>query len=309
VTGRAARNLAKGVLRRIFELGQRIGLDVLPRHMYSEIPDVHALRSSTHWRQPYSMAGIGGADIAAQLSFARSCCTPQMMAMLKSTPVHADAVGRNGEEGFGPTESEFLFAFVATRKPRQIFQVGCGVSTAVCLAAAARAGHAVQITCVDPYPTPFLQAEARAGRITLLREKVEALDPARCASLEAGALFFVDSTHALGPAGEVSRLVLEWLPRLRAGTFVHFHDIKFPYDYDRHTLDSTLFFQHESVLLQAFLACNPRFRILASLSMLHYADPRALGELLPNYRPARNADGLNAGAGHFPSSTYLEVIG
>jgi hypothetical protein len=113
----------------------------------------------------------------------------------------------------------------------------------------------------------------------------------------------------LGPAGEVSRIILEMLPRLKAGARVHFHDIKFPYDYDRNILDSALFFQHESVLLHAFLSYNSRFRISASLSLLHYFSPEALAQHLPNYQPAENEKGLSKGEGHFPSSAYLEVVG
>jgi len=41
-------------------------------------------------------------------------------------------------------------------------------------------------------------------------------------------LFFVDSTHTLGPAGEASRIVLEFLPRLRTGVMIHFHEHHFP---------------------------------------------------------------------------------
>ena len=120
-------------------------------------------------------------------------------------------------------------------------------------------------------------------------------------------LFFVDSTHTLGPAGEVSRIVLEMLPCLKPGAHVHFHDITFPYDYDRHTLDSALVFPHESVLLHAFLAYNSRFALSASLAMLHYAAPAELVAALPNYRPAGNDEGLETTPGHFPSAAYLQV--
>ncbi|HSQ03114.1 MAG TPA: hypothetical protein VLN59_03700, partial [Burkholderiales bacterium] len=121
-------------------------------------------------------------------------------------------------------------------------------------------------------------------------------------------LFFVDSTHTLGPAGEVSRIILEMLPRLKAGAWVHFHDILFPYDYDRHILSESLFFQHESALLHGFLVGNQHYAIKASLSMLHYRKPRELATLLPRYTPAGNDEGLHIRAGHFPSSTYLSVV-
>jgi len=70
--------------------------------------------------------------------------------------------------------------------------------------------------------------------------------------LAAGDLFFVDSTHTLGPAGEATRIILEFLPRLRKDVLIHFHDIVFPYDYTPDILDGAMFFPHES-------ACSTRF--------------------------------------------------
>jgi hypothetical protein len=135
----------------------------------------------------------------------------------------------------------------------------------------------------------------------------QSLDLSSLDDLSSDALFFVDSTHTLGPSGEASRIVLEMLPRLKPGAHVHFHDIFFPYDYAPNILD-TLFFWHESVLLHAFLAYNARFRIQASLSMLHYAAPDRLVQWLPNYRPSLHDEGVYTREGHFPSSTYLEVV-
>jgi hypothetical protein len=305
---RRLRNASKLAMRKVFEQGQRLGVDVLPRHFYSELPNIRALRGSQHWRAPYSMVGISGVEPDSQLAFVRECCSDSLIRQLTSKAIHTTASSHNGEVGFGEIEADFLYAFVATKKPRQIFQIGCGVSTAVCLMAAQDAGYQPDVICVEPYPTQYLLREAAAGRITLLRERVELLDLQVVENLGTDLLFFVDSTHTLGPAGEVSRIILEMLPRLKAAAYVHFHDITFPYDYSRHTLTSALFFQHESVLLQAFLTHNSRFRILASLSMLHYLRPAALAECLPNYCPAENDAGLAKGGGHFPSSTYLQAV-
>jgi hypothetical protein len=93
-----------------------------------------------------------------------------------------------------------------------------------------------------------------------------------------------------------------------AGAFVHFHDIYFPYDYPR-TLMSDVVFPGESTLLHAFLIANEKYEIAAALSMLHYARPKELGELIPRYRPQRNDQGLAAERqGHFPSAIYLRVV-
>ena len=305
---RFVKELTKSLARKIFVWGQYLGFDLLPRHFYSEIPDIRVLRREGHWKQAYSMTGVSGTDPAAQLAFVGECCPPDMVEELTSADVYAAAVAKNGEEGFGPVEADFLYAFLTARKPTQIFQIGCGVSTAVCQAAAQRSGYRPDLICLEPYPTDFLRSEAEDGSLTLLEKKAQDLALAVIEGLDEDVLFFVDSSHALGPAGEVSRIILEMLPRLKAGAFVHFHDIRFPYDYERDVLDAALFFQHESSLLHAFLVHNSRFKLCASLSMLHYDCPAQLKAYLPNYEPADNDYGLRKGKGHFPSSTYLEVV-
>jgi hypothetical protein len=126
--------------------------------------------------------------------------------------------------------------------------------------------------------------------------------------LGAGDLLFIDSTHAVRPGGEVNRIVLEVLPRMASGSFVHFHDICFPYDYEPSLL-TTLFFASESTLLHAFLTGNQRYSIAVSLSMLHHACPQQMQSVLPNYRPATLNYGLSTpGGGHFPSATFLSVL-
>src|SRR5439155_14496382 len=130
--------------------------------------------------------------------------------------IHTTACARNGEPGYGPVEADVLFAFVFTHRPRRIVQIGCGVSTAVCLLAASEAGYRPAITCIEPYSNSFLRSAAQAGEITLIPQPVETLDYSFLADLGAGDLFFVDSSHTLGPAGEVTRITLEMLPRLAA---------------------------------------------------------------------------------------------
>jgi hypothetical protein len=300
--------LGKQGFRTIFEFGQHLGVDVLPRHFYSEIPDVADLRRDDRWKEPRSMVGINGTDIGEQLRFVAACCPPAMVERLRAGDIHAHACAENREAGFGQVESEFLHAFLTARRPRRIVQVGCGVATAVMLRAAEEAGERPEVVCVEPYPGEFLREAARAGRIELEATKAQDIPLEVLTGLGAGDLLFVDSSHTVKPGSEVNRLILEVLPRLRRGVWVHFHDIFFPYDYQPGLLSDELFFNNESVLLQAFLIGNPRYTIRAALSMLHYAAPEALRGYLPNYRSAGNEHGLRRSDGDFPASTYLEVI-
>jgi len=295
-------------LRTIFELSQHLGVDILPRHYYSEIPDVNDLRGHDEWKQPRSMVGINGIAIPDQLQFVRDCCPPPVVQRLGAGDIHPQACLKNGESGFGPVEADFLHAFIASRRPRRIVQVGCGVSTAVILRAAEEANYTPELLCIEPFPTEFIRAADRAERIELVPRKAQKVPLEVLTELDGDDFLFVDSSHTVKPGSEVNRLILEVLPRLKRGTWVHFHDIFFPYDYQRGLLSDELFFCNESVLLQAYLTNNPRYTIRASLSMLHYAAPDELREYLPNYHPAENEQGLKRSEDHFPASTYLQVI-
>ena len=118
--------------------------------------------------------------------------------------------------------------------------------------------------------------------------------------------FFVDSSHALGPAGEASQIILEILPRLERGTYVHFHDIWFPYEYSPDVLSSALFFQHETALLYAFLCINERYRIATSLSLLHHLHRRELELCFPHMRPATFVDGIMPTGGTLSKDSLSE---
>jgi hypothetical protein len=256
------------------------------------------------------MAGVAGADIESQMSFLRGCCPPPLPERLRQGGIYRHACQENGEPGYGPVEADFLFCFVTTKRPNRIVQVGCGVSTAVILLAAKEANYTPRVICVDPFPTRYLTRTAENKLIELIPKPAQEVDLKVLTALDAGDLLFVDSTHAVRPGSEVNRIILEVLPRLPAGCFVHFHDIYFPYDYQS-TLLTGLFFAGESTLLHAFLIDNRRYSIAISLSMLHHACPQQMQSLLPNYRPAVMHYGLHTtdrGSGHFPSATYLSVL-
>lgn len=300
------KRLLKTSLHRVFLSGQRLGLDILPRHFYSEIPDIRKLQRSVAWKSPYSMMGVSGADADHQLAFVRRV---MLQADERSRLAYERACIENGAAGYGIAEAQFLFQYITHCKPQCVVQVGAGVSTSIIIQAAESIGQLLQIVCVDPFPTDLLRRLAKAGRIDLVDKPAEEVNPDLVRELRSGDLLFIDSTHTLGPSGEVTRLVLEWLPRLKPGVHAHFHDIMFPYDYMPTLLDGALFFPHETALLHGFLCMNPSFEILCSLSMLHHARRRELAEALPQYGAPETDDGLTVGPGNIPSSIFLKRNG
>jgi hypothetical protein len=307
---RKLKNFGKQTFRNLFEIAQGFGINILPIHFYSEIPNIKELRQEEDWKQPHSMIGVKGKEIETQLAFVKECCGEALQERLKKGDIYSDACSTNGELGYGPIEADFLFCFIYSKRPKRVVQVGCGVSTAVMMLASQEADYELEITCIEPYPTEFLKKYNQLGKLTLISEKAQKVPLNILTDLGENGLLFIDSTHTVKPGSEVNRLILEVLPQLKPGSYVHFHDIYFPYDYKRELLTKDLFFPNESVLLHAFLINNHSYLLKTSLSMLHYATPNDLQKLLPNYKPNPNQFGLEVedAQAHFPSSTYIQVI-
>lgn len=310
-TGGRGRELVKKGAHVAFRLGQRAGFDLLPRHFYSAVPDLRALAATTSWRDPSPMTGVRGTDLDEQVAELETWFTEAVLARIRERDPYEHATAANGAIGFGPAEAQMLHAWIATRRPRRVLQIGAGVSTAVVLDAASRHGVDVEVICVDPYPTRMLQTLAAQGAIRLVAEPAQTAPIEVLTDLEAGDLLFVDSTHTVKPGSEVNRIILEVLPRLRRGVVVHFHDITFPYDYQRDVLEAAIFFWTESTLLHAFLVDNARVRVLVSGSMLQYAREADLRRVLPRFDPRVSVQGLDVPGDlrDFAGSTYLLVDG
>ncbi len=300
----------KLLLYKIFINFQKFGVDILPRHFYSEIPNINKLKNADNWKLPFDMKYIKGSGIKSQVKYMRKIMDNKIVSELSNKEIWVEACRNAGEIGFGKVEAEFLYAFLIKYKPKEIYQIGCGVSTEICLQAAKKIGSKINIVCIEPFPNEYLKSKEKLGQVKLIEKKLQDIDKKtiyeKISNMKRNSLFFVDSSHALGPSGEVSRIILEFLPLLPKETFIHFHDIHFPYDYSRGILKSSLFFQHESVLLQSFLTLNEKFRIHCSLSMLHYMATKDLQKTFKSYKPQKSDYGLSiSNIGDFPSSTYL----
>lgn len=304
---RIVKNLVKQVWHKAFTMGQYIGVDILPRHFYSEIPDMRHLSRTDVWKKPYKMEFMAMSDLEVQKDFV---C--ELMAgncdMVLASEVYQKSCLANGEPGFGPIEAQLLYGFICNKKPARIIQVGCGVSTAIMLNAASDSGYIPEIICIEPYPNAFLSKLANEGRIKLIDKGVEDVTAEVFGGLRAGDFFFVDSSHTLGPAGEVTRIIIDILPLLSEGVYAHFHDIWLPYDYSGWIMADALTFWHETALMMGFLSFNNSFEVVASLSLLHYQRSEDLRRIIPDYNPRVSEYAIVKSEGHYPSSLYLRRV-
>src|SRR5262245_54472413 len=96
----------KRASERVFHTFQGLGFDVLPRHFYSEIPDIAKLRQSVHWRESYTMIGVNGTDVDNQLDYIKSITSDEVRTRLANEDMHAYACSQNGESGYGRVEAD-----------------------------------------------------------------------------------------------------------------------------------------------------------------------------------------------------------
>ena len=101
--------------------------------------------------------------------------------------------------------------------------------------------------------------------------------------LRAGDILFYDGSHCVQTAGDVNWMLLEVMPRVAEGVWVHFHDIFWPADYPASWLLDDGLSWNEQYALQAFLMHNEAWRPRLAVSLLRstrrhlfadLADPR-----------------------------------
>jgi predicted O-methyltransferase YrrM len=202
-----------------------------------------------------------------------------------------------GNPSLGPGDAEYLYCMVRHFRPARIIEVGSGYSTlmvrqAVRANESEDARHTCAHICIEPYEMPWLE---RTG-VEVIRKLVEDTDPAIFGSLGANDILFIDSSHMVRPQGDVLFEILEILPTLAPGVVIHVHDIFSPRDYTSNHLVREVIFWNEQYLLEAFLSCNDRFRIIGALGYLKNRYPEEMFSRLPL---------LNQYRTHLPASFWM----
>jgi hypothetical protein len=286
----------------------RMRLHVLPKHYYTPVPDCTWLdKNRNSWMGRSSLKGIDW-GLLDQFEWLKSTCESNYQEVAGLGFYSSLAQGGLGP-GFGPIESQVLHCFIRTHAPAKIVEIGSGVSTICMLEAAAlnqREGTRVpKITCVEPYPSENLR---KNKKIELIPKKCQEVPLSLFENLSSGDLLFIDSSHAVKVGSDVVRIYLEIIPNLPPGVTIHIHEVYLPYAYPRDVFSMPYWWQ-ETALLTALLVNNSKLSVLSCLSAQHYDNSDRLQELLTDYRPAMNNEGLASGptSRHFPSSLWLQT--
>ena len=215
----------------------------------------------------------------AQLSFLKNFnFGPELSVIAQDQTAPGEYYYRNGS--FGSGDAELYYSIIRKFKPKKILEIGSGYSTLIALKARDRNSmeddkSATEIICVEPYEMRYLESK----NVRLIREKIEDLGPQIFNELNAGDVFFIDSSHIIRPGGDVTYLILKILPMVKSGVMIHFHDIFLPRQYPLAWLRDEFRMWNEQYLLEALLIGNERFEIVSSLNYLkhkyhgHLANP------------------------------------
>lgn len=167
---------------------------------------------------------------------------------------------------FGWLDAKTLFVLLQAWKPLRLIEVGSGHSSLLIADVNARflAGK-MHITCIEPYPEPFLQRTG-SGIDRLIQAKVQDVPLEEFEALAAGDVLFIDSSHVSKAGSDVNHLFFQVLPRLASGVWIHIHDVFLPFEYPRPWLLEQGRSWNEQYLLQALLMYNPLFEIVFGCS-------------------------------------------
>jgi predicted O-methyltransferase YrrM len=266
----------------------RHGFLPVPLHFYQPVFDPDTIGSGS-WERRHPMPGLRFSperqlDYLRQLAKYGGEC---------EWPARTDRRGGYHYENgaFGYSSACLLHAVIRQNRPGKVVEVGAGMSTLVIAGALqanqAAGDRAAELVSVDPYPSRVLGA-LPAERLRMVASPVEQVPLEEFTSLRGGDLLFIDSSHVVRTAGDVTFLYLEVLPRLAPGVIVHVHDIQFPYEYPRVYADGKggpRYFWTEQYLLQAFLTLNSQFDVLLAGHFLQRDHLEAFVRSFPGLRP------------------------
>jgi predicted O-methyltransferase YrrM len=126
-----------------------------------------------------------------------------------------------------------LYAMLRHFRPQRVIEIGSGYSSALMLDTNARflAGN-TQLTFIEPRPERLKSLlHPNDCRIELIESNVQSVPLEQLTCLSPGDFLFIDSSHVCRTGGDVNHLFFNVIPNLRAGCFIHLHDIFWPFEY------------------------------------------------------------------------------
>ncbi len=182
---------------------------------------------------------------------------------------------------FEAGDAEIYYQMIRYYKPTKIIEVGSGHSSLLAKEAITynkQIDNVIsELTCIEPYENKWLEK----NNIKVIRKEIEEIDTNIFTDLDKNDILFIDSSHVIKPQGDVIKIFLEILPKLKSGVIIHIHDIFSPRDYLENWLKIENRFFNEQYLLEGILDNSSRYSIMLSLNLLKYDFYKELKNVCP----------------------------
>ncbi len=257
---------------------------VPPGHFYSPIPSIVEVMKDREriWSAPpSSLPGIDLND-AGQLAL-----LDEFDGYYRELPFTDEKSGAlryyfvNGAYSY--SDAIFLYCMIRHARPAAVIEAGSGYSSCVILDTNELFfDNAIKCSFIEPYPEVLksLVKPSDMGAITIHESRLQDVPMEVFTELRENDILFIDSTHVSKIHSDVNYIFHEVLPALRAGVYIHFHDIFYPFEYSKEWIEEGRAW-NEQYLLRAFLEFNSHFTIVLFNTFLETMYEKELRERFP----------------------------
>jgi hypothetical protein len=240
-----------------------------PGHFYSPIPsasEIRARRDSIFSRED----GLLGVNPNDSTQFAM---LEQFSQLQEDVPFY-DTTRRKRysieNDTFSYDDGPILHFMLRFLRPQQVIEIGSGNSSACMLDTNdLYLDSRTRFTFVDPHSDNLRHVllPGDYDQVTIIERPVQDVDLTVFTKLQPNDILFVDSSHVMKIGSDLHTIMFEILPRLRRGVSIHFHDVRYPFQYFEPFLERG-YYWNEAYILRAFLQYNTAFEITFWLNYL-----------------------------------------
>lgn len=183
---------------------------------------------------------------------------------------------------FSYDDAPILHYMMRLLQPSKIIEIGSGHSSACMLDTnELYLDGKVKFTFIDISLNDIrkMLRDGDLDKVTLLEKRIQDIDLRIFETLEANDILFIDSSHVMKIGSDLSAIFFDIMPRLRPGVYIHFHDIRYPFQYPETDIEQRIFW-NEAYVLHAFLQYNDSFKIIFWLNFLLNTHNPAVKELI-----------------------------
>ncbi len=264
---------------------QQYGVNVIPVNFYSNTPSIDEITSSFEYVEPaapYLIESLFDRDVLARTLGELTAYAGEFAPPLEGNEESCERFFWKNSQ-FSYSDAMSYYCFLRTLKPKHVVEIGSGFSTLVAVEAIGKNGSG-DITCIEPFPRPFLRENRR---ITLKEARAQEVDAGSLdAALEDGDVLFIDSTHTVKTGSDCLHIYLRLLPHVRKDIYIHVHDVFLPFGLPMEWLLDQQIYWTEQYLLLAWLLDNPRTAVVYGSHYHHKFNKAALDALMHGRYPS-----------------------